>query len=201
LARAHPDLREVASQVSDAIWGRAATQVMTRSAFWADLRAEVKKRLPSSRVSILSDAALEQVASAQMRYNKTLLELAEELRLLGIPMVACSNMTSFWMETLDQRFHLRQLFSDLVLSCDHGTVKPGWKLIELAANHFGIPYESLVYIDDREENCHAALRLGLQPVLFRSAPVLRATLRGFGLALRADDRPDEWLGKVPQEET
>jgi putative hydrolase of the HAD superfamily len=205
LAYDDPPLRRIAASVSDTIWEEAAIRPMEIQAFWVRLREEVSKSYSAFPKRLLSDEALDKLSEELLECNVTVLNLVKEARSLSLPIALCTNNTSFWMERLDQRFQLRQLFDAVAISCDEGTAKPAPELIEVAARGLGVALDSLVFIDDREENCRAAARLGLQPVLFRTAKALRSTLRGFGLPLRPDSCKDEWLrelsGSSPSEKS
>ncbi|MFD4915893.1 HAD family hydrolase [Streptomyces virginiae] len=62
------------------------------------------------------------------------------------------------------------------LSCRIGSAKPEPAAYEWCVRELGLPPEEILFVDDRAENVHAALRLGLQGHVFTSPERLRDTL-------------------------
>jgi putative hydrolase of the HAD superfamily len=164
--------------------------------FWERLREEVRKSQPDFPTSLLSDEALGQLSEDLLECNITMRNLIKEARSLSLPIALCTNNTEFWMKRLDQRFKIQELFDSVLISYERGAVKPSPVIIEMAARSLQLELNSIAFIDDREENCRSAARLGLQPILFRSAKTLRSTLRGFGLPLRSDDSDNKWVKRL-----
>jgi putative hydrolase of the HAD superfamily len=56
---------------------------------------------------------------------------------------------------------LAPLLDDAVFSCSVGLAKPDERIFRLAAERLGIAPQNCLFIDDREENLEAAVRVGM----------------------------------------
>lgn len=69
--------------------------------------------------------------------------------------------------TLDALFHkneLVHLFDEVIASGDVGLEKPDQGIYELAAHQLGVRPEECLFIDDINEYCSAAQRVGMQAI-------------------------------------
>jgi putative hydrolase of the HAD superfamily len=60
-------------------------------------------------------------------------------------------------------------------------MKPLPGIFHAAADISGQPPEAMLFIDDRLENCDAAVALNMQAIHFESPAQLRASLAGLGI--------------------
>lgn len=194
LAKKWRGLRVTLAKVDPILWREASTSQMSYERFWERLREELKKESPGFDVSLLKDGELTALAEKEYKLNQAVLKLIEELRELKIPVALVTNNTLFWSERLDSLFHYRSLFDVVTSSFELGMAKPDRRMFEKAMSGLGIKPDALVFIDDREENCLAASRLGIPSVLFRNTLSLRQTLRGFGIPVKEIDAKDKWIG-------
>ena len=67
-----------------------------------------------------------------------------------------------------------QLFDDIVLSYQHGVVKPQAAIFELAAHRLALSVNECVFVDDSPSHCEGARRAGMQAVQYENFTQLRS---------------------------
>jgi len=80
-----------------------------------------------------------------------------------------------------RQFGLRKCFKVALSSCYLGLRKPDLAIYQRALDILGRPPQRILFIDDREENTSAALRAGMQAIVFTGSLTLRKELDGLGV--------------------
>ncbi len=80
-------------------------------------------------------------------------------------------------------FHLRKFFDYFICSGYIHEMKPLPDIYRAATDISGFPPETSLLIDDKQENCDAAIALDMQALRFESPAQLRASLTQLGIAL------------------
>ena len=80
-------------------------------------------------------------------------------------------------------FGLRHYFSYLICSGYVHEMKPAAGIYQAAIDISGLPAESSLFIDDKQENCDAAVTLGMQAIRFESPAALRSDLQRIGITV------------------
>jgi putative hydrolase of the HAD superfamily len=88
---------------------------------------------------------------------------------------ALSNYSA-WIELMRQRLDLDRYFEGYVVSCVTGYRKPDPRAYEALLRRANLAPGHCLFVDDRQENVAAALRLGMQALVFRGVADLRAQL-------------------------
>jgi FMN phosphatase YigB (HAD superfamily) len=88
----------------------------------------------------------------------------ERLRAAKIPRYILSNTNDLSIRFIRKRFPFFNQFDGYILSYEHRVMKPATRIYELVEEKAGLRGPDLFYIDDREENIHAALARGWQAV-------------------------------------
>lgn len=105
-------------------------------------------------------------------------------RLVGrLRLVLLSNTNAQHFDSLAPRLPVLARFDALVLSHEHGLIKPEPRIYELALARAGVPATRAAFFDDREPYVGAASALGIHGRLFRSAADFPAQLAALGVAL------------------
>ena len=110
------------------------------------------------------------------------LEVVQALKAAGIRLFGLSNWHCETFAKVRYDYPVFKFFEKIVLSGDHGVIKPDQRLFRIALDAYGMPAESLVFVDDRPENVEAAKKAGMAGLVFTSAANLKADLKGLGLA-------------------
>jgi 2-haloacid dehalogenase len=109
------------------------------------------------------------------------LELVEALHARAVPLYAITNFgAEFWPRFRDTQ-PVFAWFRDVVVSGEERITKPDRAIYALAAQRFGHPPETMLFIDDNAANIASARDCGWQVHHFVDAPTLAADLRGRGL--------------------
>ena len=78
-------------------------------------------------------------------------------------------------------FDLRRRFGFFICSGYVHEMKPMKDIYRVAIEISGYPAEQALFIDDKQENCDAAARLGMKAIRFETPAELRGALRDFGI--------------------
>jgi len=115
--------------------------------------------------------------------------LMAEIKAAGLQLFALSNWHCETFARIRYSFPELDLFENIVLSGEHGCVKPNPAIYAIALACYGIAPENLVFADDSLANVEAAVRAGLPALLFTGADKLRQDLRHLGVRLAAPGTP------------
>jgi FMN hydrolase / 5-amino-6-(5-phospho-D-ribitylamino)uracil phosphatase len=107
-------------------------------------------------------------------------ELLSDLRAAGVEMHALSNYPP-WYLLIERRLGLSRFLEWSFVSCLTGHRKPEPGAYRAALDRLARDPGSVVFVDDREENCAAARHLGIDALRFEGAGELRAALAARGL--------------------
>lgn len=84
-----------------------------------------------------------------------------------------ANMTAVYFDPKT----LKRYFDTVLLSGDVGLYKPEPPFYRLIADNLGVKPEECVMIDDREEFCEGALRIGMKAILYKHLNQFQAELQ------------------------
>ena len=107
--------------------------------------------------------------------------LLEDLHGAGVPLFALTNWSAELFPHAVERFRFLALFEDIVVSGVERVAKPDPAVFEVLRVRVGRPLEECVFVDDSPGNIAAALRAGLDAILYVDGEPLRPRLRGRGL--------------------
>jgi len=99
----------------------------------------------------------------------------------NIPLYGLSNFSAEKFGTFAENFAPLKPMRDIIVSGEEGIVKPDPAIFELAMKRFNVDPAATLFIDDRDENTHAAKKAGFKTHLFEDAATLRADLIRLGL--------------------
>lgn len=63
-----------------------------------------------------------------------------------------------------------EMFDDIILSYQHGMVKPQVQIFELAADRLGVLTTECLFIDDSQNHCDGARQTGMKTILYQDFP-------------------------------
>jgi FMN phosphatase YigB (HAD superfamily) len=105
----------------------------------------------------------------------------EELRAKKIPRYILSNTNDLSIRFIKKRFPFFNQFDGYILSYEHRVMKPQTRIYELVEDIAGLRGKDLFYVDDRDENIHAAAARGWQAVHHVNPAQTIEVARGVGL--------------------
>lgn len=109
-------------------------------------------------------------------------ELVAELDAVGVPLFAITNFSGeFFRPFRAAHPELFGRFRDIVVSGDERLVKPHPEIWAHSVERFGLPAETMVFVDDNAANVAGAAGAGFHAVLFTDAAAFRAKLVRLGL--------------------
>lgn len=105
------------------------------------------------------------------------IEILRELRQLGVPCYALTNMERETYPRRVARYPFLRWFDGSVVSGFEGVAKPDPKIFELLLSRFDLRPSRTLVIDDSVANVKAARSVGMRALRFRSPARLRGELR------------------------
>ena len=104
-------------------------------------------------------------------------DILEELRRRGLRLYALTNFSNETWPLAKARFECLSWFEDVIVSGEHGIVKPDPRIFELAISRCRLEPAKTAFIDDVAANVEAGRACGLHAVHFTSSEKLRADLK------------------------
>jgi FMN hydrolase / 5-amino-6-(5-phospho-D-ribitylamino)uracil phosphatase len=106
--------------------------------------------------------------------------LLDELVEAGASLHAFSNYPT-WYRLVEEAVGLSRWLRWSFVSCHIGHRKPAHAAYAAVLEQLGRPAETLLLVDDREDNCEGARRAGIRAIRFVDAPTLRKRLVELGV--------------------
>jgi len=150
---------------------------LTGVAFWQKFAASSGLPLTDAQLDELNhlDAEMWTVS------NPAMLAWHDRLRQRGIRTAILSNMGDSVLEKIEREFAWIHHFDALVWSFQLGMAKPEPAIYQHALDELGTRPEETLFLDDKEPNVDAAVKLGIVALVFTNIDRLRAQLVARGL--------------------
>lgn len=110
-----------------------------------------------------------------------IMDIVRELHERGWLLVLTNNEAKEYDEMRDRALGLSRYFTFRFPSWKFGVAKPDPRYFEMVLERLGVPPESCLFIDDKENNVEVAKRFGIRGIVFLGAEQLRVELRRFGI--------------------
>jgi len=104
-------------------------------------------------------------------------EILDALRRRGLRLYALTNFSNETWPLAKARFECLSWFEDVIVSGEHGIVKPDPRIFELAISRCRLDPAKTAFIDDVAANVEAGRACGLHAIHFTSSEKLRADLK------------------------
>lgn len=88
-------------------------------------------------------------------------------------------LSNGWSSTrrfIDERWHITDIFDDMIISAEVGLAKPDQRIYQLALDRLGVEAEQTIFIDDFDENIQGARKLGIHGIHFQDPQILMEEL-------------------------
>ena len=128
------------------------------------------------------------IAAFKPRWDDTIIgpiegsvRLLEALDDAGVPVYAVTNYSAETFPAFRRDFPFARRFRDVVVSGQHGVVKPDPRIYDIALRRFATTPARTVFIDDRPDNVSGAEAKGLIGLPFTGPERLASDLRALGL--------------------
>jgi putative hydrolase of the HAD superfamily len=89
-------------------------------------------------------------------------------------------LSNGWPSTrcfLDERWHIADIFDDMIISAEVGLAKPDRRIYQLALDRLGVEAEQTIFIDDFDENIRGARELGIHGIHFQDPQAVLEELK------------------------
>jgi putative hydrolase of the HAD superfamily len=138
--------------------------------------------------SILRDVGVSAVEEdysldAYMRPIMGGFELAKRLKDQGFRIAILSNDSKEMSRQRRNIFGLDELFDDVIISSEHGVIKPNAATYQIALKRMNVRPADAIFIDDKIENVLAAQKVGMQALHFQNAQQAEKELMIMGIDL------------------
>ncbi|GIE92341.1 HAD family hydrolase [Actinoplanes regularis] len=143
---------------------------ISREQWVASIAATLAKRVPESEAHALAAA----FDGAGFRADAAVVGMLRQVR-AHCPVVLVTNAT-VWLDEDLALLGLTDLADHVINSSLVGVAKPDRRIFELAADRVGAAADRCLFVDDLQENVDAAIRLGMQGIVYRAPADLRVAL-------------------------
>ncbi len=150
---------------------------LTGHAFWREVAQSAKLTLTNAQIEELVRCD----ARMWMVVNHAMVAWQLALKQSGLLTAIVSNAGDTVHQEMQREFDWLTRFDVLVWSYQLKVVKPNPKIYRYVLEKLGTRPEETVFIDDRQENIHAAIALGMKGIVFTTVDQLRADLIAPGL--------------------
>lgn len=103
-------------------------------------------------------------------------EILKELKKKGYPVYGLSNWSAETFPYARQKYNFFELFDDIVISGEVGTIKPEPQIFEILLKKISRPARECLFIDDSLRNIEQAHRMGFATIHFQSPEQLEEEL-------------------------
>ncbi|TET95879.1 MAG: HAD family hydrolase [Anaerolineales bacterium] len=89
-------------------------------------------------------------------------------------------LSNGWPSTrrfLEERWHIADIFDDIIISAEVGLAKPDRRIYQLALDRLGVEAEQTIFIDDFDENIRGARELGIHGIHFQTPQTVLKELK------------------------
>jgi putative hydrolase of the HAD superfamily len=100
--------------------------------------------------------------------NERMIDYMRALRDRGYRLAICTNNVREWEPLWRAKLPVDEIFGVVVDSAFVGTRKPERRIYEITLERLRVPAGAALLLDDVEQNCEAALEMGIRAVWFRS---------------------------------
>ena len=108
-------------------------------------------------------------------------ELARRLYDSGVPVFGLTNFGADFWDDFRREWPVFDGFRDIVVSGHEKCAKPDARIYQIAEQRFGLPAQSLLFVDDKAENIAAARARGWHGHVFDGIAGFEAVLRSHSL--------------------
>jgi len=110
-------------------------------------------------------------------------DILEKLAEIGIPVYALTNFSAEKWPIFCKRYSFTDHFDGVIVSGELGLIKPDPRIFHTVLTRFNLSPEETYFIDDRLDNIHAAVSLGMVGHQFKDAPTLLDSMKTHGFPL------------------
>jgi len=104
----------------------------------------------------------------RLQPNERMIEYMRQLRGRGYKLAICTNNIREWESHWRAMLPVDEIFDVVVDSAFVGSRKPEPRIYEITLEQLGATPEGTLFIDDVEDNCEGARKLGIDAIRFRS---------------------------------
>jgi 2-haloacid dehalogenase len=152
-------------QDSGGRWDQAVAEVARSHPHWAEHAAAYPVHFARSLVGEVAGTV----------------DVLRTLHGAGVPQWGLTNWSDELYPHAPAMFDFLGLLDGVVVSGTEGVAKPDPRVFAIVSERAGLPFDRLVFVDDRADNVAAAVTLGMDGIVFTDAEALRAALRERGL--------------------
>lgn len=133
-----------------------------------------EKAINSTRfIKTALEQGLDELAEFMIAYEsdckpkKEMLAVIKKLDALGYKQYVCSNISSYGFDRLSKKYpELFKYFSGIYTTREKNGSKPQERFFRLFLQEFNLDAKTVLFIDDKKENCRGAQKLGIHALCF-----------------------------------
>jgi|GEM_PF-116959 len=112
------------------------------------------------------------------------MDLVRRLKVNGYRIAILSNDSREMFRRKRDRFGFDALFDEVIVSNEHGFIKPAPEIYRIALERLAIPPAQAIFIDDRADNLTAAKSFGMHAIQYLNGRQVESELQELGVTFR-----------------
>ena len=113
-----------------------------------------------------------------MEYAQTWTKYLKEK---GYHLYILSNYSTYMLEQTKKNMSFLKNMDGEVFSCDVKVIKPEQEIFQLLIDRYHLDPKKSVFLDDRADNCEAAVRAGMKAIVFKNLKQAASELEKLGV--------------------
>jgi putative hydrolase of the HAD superfamily len=147
--------------------------------YWRKMAAELKRSVDDRQIEKLRKIEIDM----WLNVDPAMLEWVKQLRAAGVKTAVLSNMPTDLATYLRENAAWLNDFTFKTFSGEVRMIKPDPKIYEYTLRGLGVAATNALFVDDRERNTLAAVKVGIRAIQFRDVAQLREELEEMNFAV------------------
>lgn len=139
----------------------------------ADLREELEEVKDKWNFEGSVDELLNYWFKGEVNEIKEVREFIMGIKQTGVTTAAGTNQEKLRIEYLTKTLKLNEVFEEIYSSARIGIKKPDTKFFEFISEDLSVPYDQIIFWDDKQSNVDSARSLGIHAYLFEGLDKMR----------------------------
>lgn len=144
----------------------------------ADLREELGKVKGTWNFDGNVDELIDYWFKGEVNEIKEVREFILDIKQQGITTAAGTNQEKYRIEYLTKTLKLEEVFEEIYSSARIGIKKPDIKFFEFISEDLSIPFDQIIFWDDKQSNVDSAKTLGIHAYLFEGFDKMKEQFEG-----------------------
>ena len=163
-------------------------EAIFRSQTWNERdRSDLPERENVNKMAASAPEYEEEIREVMRRSSECIQEMENAqtctiyLKEKGYHLYILSNYSTYMLEQTKKNMSFLKNMDGEVFSCDVKVIKPEQEIFQLLIDRYHLDPKKSVFLDDRADNCEAAVRAGMKAIVFKNLKQAASELEKLGV--------------------